>query len=37
MNLSLLNVGAGVFGISHLRFNVLVCLGSKHNLFIIGD
>lgn len=37
MNLSLLNVSAGVFGISHLPFNVILCLGSKHKLFIIGD
>lgn len=37
MNLSLLNVGAGGFGVSHLPFDVILCLGSKQRLFIIGD
>ena len=37
MNLSLLNVGAGGFGVSHLPFNIILCLGSKQGLFIIGD
>lgn len=37
VNLSLLNVGAGVFRISHLCFDVFSCLGSKYRLFIISE